>query len=550
MFGFSVTKKGILTDNYFKEIGKYENPEPQGVYIMIRRKGNEIVINQDYHGSYGLYIFKNKDTGFYALSNSFLLLVEYLIGKQNFSFNKDFADNFILTGLCSYSQNETMIKEIVQIPSNAFIMINTVTKKLNIFYKDYEENTIPLESKKGLEIIDKWMDKWGYIFRSLKKKTGNISFDLSGGFDTRMLLTILLNSGIDLNYILINSYKDKDHGHAEDLKIANNISLKYGFKLNNLKLYINSTKWNIEDTLFCTLYSKLGFHKEFYFQSKFHNTPIFKAMGSGGEDLRGEPGSPINKFIRAVSYGNISGHNKEFYYSSMRFLKRNIVVLKKNKVFNNDYEIASSLYSKALGKNHFGKAALEGFISNAYFLYPLMDSELKRIKYDINGRLSHDLLCYIYIRFAPELINFPFQGNRKLNSESIKKAKSMNNNFEPYKIKSDFNENFFIDIKRSFKVLASPNKKNIYESLEKLFDSSIFVNSVKKIYNNNVYKWAKDYRKHSKYFPFRHEYGLLAITVVIENLSLNEQLKNNSHFKINYDKKKNKIINYLIEDNC
>ena len=202
MYGFSISTKGILTDNYFKEMGKYEEPDVQGVYIMIRRKANEIILNQDFHGSYGLYIFKNNDFNYFAISNSFLLLEEYLIGKQNISLNKDFASNFIITQLCTYSLNETMIKEIVQIPSNAIININIETKKLKISYKDYEENTIPLDSEEGMKIIDKWMDKWGYIFRSLKKKTDNISFDLSGGFDTRMLLTILLNSGLDMNQIM------------------------------------------------------------------------------------------------------------------------------------------------------------------------------------------------------------------------------------------------------------------------------------------------------------------------------------------------------------
>ena len=72
-------------------------------------------------------------------------------------------------------------------------------------------------------------------------ETDNVSSDLSGGFDTRTLLTILLNSGIEMNNLLINSYLNKEHGHDEDLIIAKNISSKYGFKLNNLNLDYRST---------------------------------------------------------------------------------------------------------------------------------------------------------------------------------------------------------------------------------------------------------------------------------------------------------------------
>ena len=50
MFGFSISKKGILTDNYYKGIGFYEEPDPLGVYVMIRKIGNEIRINQDFYG--------------------------------------------------------------------------------------------------------------------------------------------------------------------------------------------------------------------------------------------------------------------------------------------------------------------------------------------------------------------------------------------------------------------------------------------------------------------------------------------------------------------
>ena len=51
MYGFFVSKKGIITDNYYKNLGYYEDPEPTGAYIMIRKKEDEIILNQDYSGS-------------------------------------------------------------------------------------------------------------------------------------------------------------------------------------------------------------------------------------------------------------------------------------------------------------------------------------------------------------------------------------------------------------------------------------------------------------------------------------------------------------------
>ena len=38
MYGFSVSRKGILTNNYYKKLDYDEEPDPQGVYIMIKKK--------------------------------------------------------------------------------------------------------------------------------------------------------------------------------------------------------------------------------------------------------------------------------------------------------------------------------------------------------------------------------------------------------------------------------------------------------------------------------------------------------------------------------
>ena len=113
MYGFSVSKEGILTNNYYKK-NFYKNPYPEGIYIMIRKLKNEIQIKQDFYGSIGLYLYENKDTGYFAISNSFLLLEEHLVG--NFTLNKDFADDFIIEELCTPSIYETLIKEITKLP--------------------------------------------------------------------------------------------------------------------------------------------------------------------------------------------------------------------------------------------------------------------------------------------------------------------------------------------------------------------------------------------------------------------------------------------------
>ena len=134
MYGFLISKKGIITDNYYKKIGHYEDLEHQGTFVLIRKAENEIRLEQDFHGNMGIYLYENHNHVYFAISNSFLLLEEYLIDKQKMSLNKDFCDNFILSSLCSPSIYETMIKEITKIPTNSFIIINIQKKSFKIKY--------------------------------------------------------------------------------------------------------------------------------------------------------------------------------------------------------------------------------------------------------------------------------------------------------------------------------------------------------------------------------------------------------------------------------
>ena len=548
MYGYSISKNGFLTDNYYKKMNNYEEPESLGAYVMVRLYRNEIIINQDFYGSFGLYYYEEKNSEYFALSNSFLLLEEYLVKKKNISLNKDFADNFITSWLCTPSIYETMIKEIIRLPSNAFIIINIKNKSIKINYIDYKENTIPFESEQGLKIIDEWVDKWTYIIRSLKKETNNIYFDLTGGFDSRAVLSIFLNTGIDANDMSFNTLQTNLQGNDEDLLIANNISLKLGFTLNKLNLDKDYTKWSPKDTIFCSMYSKSGSHKEFYLERGFFSKPRIAFTGGGGDFIKGGPGYPIEKLVEMLSSGGkkFIGYQEEFYESSKKLCDRSVILLKNEKVYNNDYEISSDFFSR-VNQNHFGKKALEGFMANIYFLQPLIDPDLRKIKYNISGDSSHDLISYIYLRFAKKLLDFPFQGNRTLNQNSIKKSELLNNKLSQYKIKSDYNSNFFLDNKRESPVPQTKNYKPIEEYLVKLFKSKTLIKIINSLYNNSVCDWANDYNNTSNFISMKQGYGLLAVALALEHSCLNEIYMKNIKYETCFGVNGSAIMKYLIK---
>lgn len=118
-----------------------------------------------------------------------------------------------------------------------------------------------------------------------------------------------------LSKILINTSKDNKICHAEDMKIATNISKKFQFKLNNHTFDKKQTIWSIKDTLFSTMSSKLGFHKEFLWKGRFFENPRF--CFSGGGEIRGYPGLPIEKYVQK-------------YLQVQSILAKNFIILQKD----------------------------------------------------------------------------------------------------------------------------------------------------------------------------------------------------------------------------
>lgn len=158
-------------------------------------------------------------------------------------------------------------------------------------------------------------------------------YDLTGGFDTRCVLSILLNSGIEKKNMLFNSINDNISCHGEDLKIAKNLSLKYGFKLNNFTEDNNYSILNTNDSLACSLYTKFGFHKTFGLGNIFYHKPRFSFTGGGGEIIRGYPGSPIQKYLEKLSSESrkIKNLSDKYYHISMKLFNRSLIFLKKKR---------------------------------------------------------------------------------------------------------------------------------------------------------------------------------------------------------------------------
>ena len=130
------------------------------------------------------------------------------------------------------------------------------------------------------------------------------------------------------------------------------------------------------------------------------------------------------------------------------------------------------------------------------------------------------------MRLSPDLLNFPVQGKRSVNQDSVKRVQYLNKKFGIYEKKNDFKVNFFIDKERKYILSSSNNLKykgDVQNYLWDIINSNKIYYYIHKKYNDSVYRWSIEYINKTKYHPFRHIYSLLAVAKTLEDISINQK---------------------------
>lgn len=525
----------------------------EGAYVYVKDDKDTIIISQDFMGSYGLYLYKEED--YFAISNSFLYLVDYLKSKKILNINTDLARSLLSVDIYNLSYNKTLISEIETLERNTVICIDKNSRKLKINHIDHKENSIDINSSAYFECLDKWYSKWINIIRNLKKNTNNITVDLTGGFDSRLTFLLFLGANINMNEICINSATDKLHTHAEDYEIASEISNFYGFKLNDKSNYnILTNNFSLNDILNISFYLKLGFHKQMLFKYKKNMTTEYLFGGTGGECIRHYYKMDENGYINRqlyFPYGNID-------YNCLINSTTNIVKDSCNNIrkkFSNslsDFDesyLTIHLFRETYCRYHFCRQVLEEYFSNAFRLCPLLDSDLHKLALSDSKCTDKDLLmAIIFTRYNKDILKFRFDNKREINPKTLEYAKSLN---EKYPIKIDLpkerisfmNENneFLEDLSQTSNGVTEQEVNNVIKNF-------ITSRKTQKIFsiteNEEVYNSIIADTNTRKYFPFQLAYPLIAIYKILEASFVSKSLK----YKNFADLMLNEQINLISQD--
>lgn len=352
--------------------------------------------------------------------------------------------------------------------------------------------------------------------------------DLSGGLDTRISFCILKNSGINLKEIKIHSLNDNLSCHTEDFLIAKQIADYYNFDL-NLNWNNQSSKINAYETVANTLCLKLGAHNAMFYNYGRHRGFNYIIPGLNGELIRGYPNKKFDDYKKTyLEMCKGLGKDREIIENSINTMwdREKQRLKEKYGVDENDEMLTSLFYSEGRARNHGGKCSYEMYFSNIIELIPCTDPILFSIKKNsFECKDNNLLMSIIFLRYCPKLIDFPVEGGRTFEKDTLEYAKKIHLKYHRRfsncdQISHDYRIPDFKDLKDP----QTNDKTTISEitnGVRDYFLSDDFKNAFCNLYSNDTYEELKRTITRTNYYPLRNVYAAIAIVRAAECIRSN-----------------------------
>lgn len=512
LYGYAITDDKILINS--RTINTNLPPLTSGTFVHVIKNKDYIHIYQDYCGSFGLFIYNDND--FFAISNSFLYLVNYLKNKKNLTFNMPYARALLQIG-SSLAYEETPIREILCLPRNTHIQINIKTKRVNIIKEKITENCIRIDSEEGINLIDNWARKWNNIYRSIINKNFPIEFRISGGFDSRAALGTVMAGDIDLSKIFFFAAEDDLYTHKEDFEIASLIAAQCGFSLNQAQ---KSKGYRMDplDCLDIVLFSKCGFHRELLSCHFFSPTPYFIISGAGGGSVRAHWSISFNNFIKQQNWGSFNTldtqkDTQEMIQNSYIKVKK---ALKNAGMPDEQIQLCTLgyiFYSHIRYRYHVGRANVELFLGNQIMLDPTGDPVLLKLNHNISSTHDRNLLfAILYDRFLPQIEDIKMDSGKHIDKKTSQIAHQINS--KKVFIKDTLYKNITFDISERSAPQKATEKTNMYEYMYNMFSSDELKMTIIKLFGEETYTWASRYYTTASYHSFMPASLLLQLFII------------------------------------
>ncbi|TLP94739.1 hypothetical protein FEF26_11485 [Nesterenkonia salmonea] len=389
LYGYAYTDRAVIFGS--KGLRDYlrENPEnllpDEGRFAAIFVDNDELTIKVDSTGQELLYLYQAGED--WAISNSFMHLVHRVSASRKLSFYEPAAMNFHLKDGKHIGEqlisHRTMVKQIKTVPLGHEVRVSRSTGRLNVKKLPFLHKYGDLASDGYSDLLKRFLDRSSGLLQAIAAHGYEFNLSLSGGYDSRLVLALLIQSGAAPN-VRISSLTSKPN----DFKVAKSLCDRFRLPLNQPRGTSSPRNMSSSDSIRMYLESCGGTYLPFYPvmrnrlnpQGEFHLTgdqPSGLSFLAGRAKFNGEV-PKIAEDIRLALSQRVHGEQvREDFLSTFSDLG----------VASED-PVAPLVFYSAIRARHHGGRSWYKSLGDSALLTPLMHSDLIRLDVH-NVRAGH-----------------------------------------------------------------------------------------------------------------------------------------------------------------
>ncbi len=267
----------------------------EGTFVLARWNEYKLTIQTDLYSIYRLIYFANDEIA--IISDSLRLIVECMKvldieRKPNGEVLTMKAWNASGLPNAPFSK-ELIVKGVYTLQVGKHLELNLSSNKLEPKCVERPVMSIFQSSSLSYEELlrDCAIKMYSSINFLIKSFNPAINFGLSGGIDSRLLLSLCLRSKEIMDLVIVNT--NTNPGKSNDFDVVEALSKKYGFRFNDVKHKnqvlenIDSKRIKIENKYGFWILGSLGIYDSFYFTPYYYDYPSVLSMtGVGAEPVK------------------------------------------------------------------------------------------------------------------------------------------------------------------------------------------------------------------------------------------------------------------------
>lgn len=255
-------------------------PGEDGCYVTAQRTATGWEVGTDYRGLARLFLYRSGRN--WAVSTSLYEIIKF---TRSQGWTLSLLDDTLATYLnrggftAQLSSFDAHYEQIELLPS--FASLKIVGKNIKIEYRPAP----PV--KEYATALSDFVGTWKSRFATLSSfEQGFVKFDLSGGIDSRTVLAFALANDQSLNPgTKTKVVSSKEASQSEDLRVAHEIAVKYGFEVNSQLRLPRPNRIGFEAISDWKKHS-LGVYSPVYLYDAQLTPELTHAHGAGGGNFR------------------------------------------------------------------------------------------------------------------------------------------------------------------------------------------------------------------------------------------------------------------------